>query len=90
MAVGLVPGLGNTAFPMQLFYSTAGTEQRLPQFVLFDTFAGLGRAIPIWGGRDSLLEARFNRLPHWLVRRLRSLRTRFVVWRTLKTSKGIS
>lgn len=76
LAVGLLPVIGNAAFPAQLMWSSSGRSGRLARFVLFDLFAQFGRSIPIWGGRDTLTEHWFNRLPLRLtwVRRLRARR----------------
>ncbi len=76
LAVGLLPVIGNAAFPAQLAWSSSGRSGRLARFVLFDLFAQFGRSIPVWGGRDTLTEHWFNRLPlrlTWL-RRLRARR----------------
>lgn len=61
--VGAVPVLGNLAFPLQIAYSGAEKNDLLAQFMLYDAFTVFGRKIPIWGGRDTLTEHRFNRLP---------------------------
>jgi hypothetical protein len=60
--VGLLPAIGNLAYPMQLLYR-AGRHDRLAQFIVRDALAQLGRAVPIWGGKDSLTEHVCNRLP---------------------------
>jgi hypothetical protein len=73
LAVGLMPMGGNAAYPAQLLWSGSDHGRRLPQFILFDLFASIGRSIPVWGGRDSLVEHGFNRLPLAL-RWLRALR----------------
>jgi hypothetical protein len=73
---GLLPIVGTAAFAWQFLYWNAKSPQQnqLPQFLVADTFATIGRNIPIWGGQDSLVEAWFNRLPRPLFR-LFSLRT---------------
>jgi hypothetical protein len=73
---GLLPIVGTAAFAWQFLYWNAKSPQQnqLPQFLVADTFATIGRNVPIWGGQDSLVEAWFNRLPRPLFR-LFSLRT---------------
>ena len=68
LGVGLLPVLGNMAFPVQLCYRAVRERRRLAQFLLYDTFARVGRSIPIWGGAGSLLESWFNRMPDVLTR----------------------
>jgi hypothetical protein len=72
LAVGTLPVLGNAAFPAQLVYWSTDPEHRLPQFLLYDCCAGFGRGVPIWGGRDSLLECWSNRLPDLFLQRRRT------------------
>ncbi len=64
LGVGILPMAGNAAFPAELVYCStgAGGAGRLARFIVLDTFAAVGRAVPIWGGADSLLEHRCNRL----------------------------
>jgi len=69
LAVGTLPMIGNLAFPVQILFSSAHTGATIAQFILYDTFARLGRAVPIWGGHDTLSEHLFNRLPDTLIRR---------------------
>jgi hypothetical protein len=68
LAVGLLPGLGNAAFPAQLVHDARRTDAHLPQFILYDTFARIGHAVPIWGGANSLIEGRMNRLADFFTR----------------------
>ena len=67
----MIPFVGTAAYPIQLVYWSSDSRQRLPQFLVYDTFATLGRAVPIWGGENSLLESWTNRLPNWFLRRNR-------------------
>jgi len=67
LGAGLVPVLGNLAYPLQIVASSHVEEDRVAQFLLYDGCAALGRRIPIWGGRDTLLEHRFNHLPDLVV-----------------------
>ncbi len=74
LGVGLVPVLGNFAYPVQILYSSTEEQDDLARFILYDGCARLGRHVPIWGGADTLTEHVFNRLPDRLVnlRRRRS------------------
>jgi hypothetical protein len=69
--VGMAPVVGNAAYPAQLAYSSAGRGSRLPRFILHDTCATMGRAVPIWGGRDTLIEHWFSRIPRIIEMRAR-------------------
>ena len=72
LAVGVLPVVGNLAFPLQLAYWCRERQSRIAQFLLYDCFASFGRAVTIWGGENSLVEARANRLPElWLNRAIR-------------------
>jgi len=62
LLTGTMPVFGNLAYPLQLLYLSRQDGGELAQFVVCDSLASLGRAIPIWGGRDSLTEHSFNRL----------------------------
>ncbi len=68
LAVGVVPVLGNFAFPTQLIRSSRAEDDDLARFLLYDGFARIGAHLPIWGGRDTLTEHRLNRLPDRIVR----------------------
>lgn len=69
LVVGLAPVVGSAAYPAQLVASSRGREGKLAALMLYDTVTGVGRGIPIWGGRDSMLEHAFNRLPDRIVPR---------------------
>ncbi|MEZ4255699.1 MAG: hypothetical protein R3A78_08265 [Polyangiales bacterium] len=58
--VGLLPVLGNFAFPIQLLYS--GRRDDVALFLVHDFAAAVGRYVPIWGGPDTLTEHLANRL----------------------------
>ena len=45
-------------------------EWQLARFILYDVLASIGRAVPIWGGADSLTEHWANRLGDVVVRLL--------------------
>ena len=66
--VGLLPVIGNLAFPLQIVRSSRGEEDLLAQFILYDGCSVIGRRLPIWGGTDTLTEHAFNHLPDRLVR----------------------
>ncbi len=65
---GIVPVLGNLAFPLQIMFSGSGRSGGLARFIMHDTFGRLGRWVPIWGGADTLTEHVFNRCPSVLMR----------------------
>ncbi len=71
--VSFLPVVGNAAYPAELLYCSASghaREAEAARFILYDTLAVSGRALPVWGGKDSLVEHWFNRLGdlavHWL------------------------
>jgi hypothetical protein len=62
LVVGAVPTFGNAAYPLQLLAaSTRGSGEAAP-FLVHDIFSATGRRLPIWGGRDTLMEHRTNAL----------------------------
>lgn len=68
LGVGLVPVLGNFAFPLQLLRSTRGADQEVARFIVYDGFTRMGAKVPIWGGEDTLTEHLCNRLPSRFMR----------------------
>lgn len=68
LLVGTLPVIGNAAFPVQIIYDGAGRGQRIANFIIYYLITRLGEIFPIWGGADTLLEHRFNRLAHCLFR----------------------
>ena len=62
LAIGLLPVVGNAAYPAQLLYCSTESTGGVARFILYDALGTMGRAIPIWGGSDSLLEHGFNRV----------------------------
>jgi hypothetical protein len=50
--VGLIPTLGSLAFPIQMF----ARRPALAAFLIRDIASGIGRRIPIYGGKDSRTE----------------------------------
>lgn len=67
LLLGVFPVVGNVAYPAQLLYCGANEDDAPARFILYDAFASAGRAIPIWGGRDTRTEHALNRLAHRLV-----------------------
>lgn len=61
--VGVLPIVGNFAYPLQLLYSSTREQDSLARFILYDHFGRLGRKLPVWGGPDTQTEHIFNRLP---------------------------
>ncbi len=70
LLVGIVPVVGNFAFPIQFLRSSRKEEDDLARFLLYDGFARIGASVPIWGGEDTLTEHRANRLVDQIVRKL--------------------
>jgi len=63
LVVGLLPVVGNFAYPLQIVWSSSTEEDDdLARFLLYDGFSRLAAHVPIWGGRDTLTEHRGNRL----------------------------
>jgi hypothetical protein len=63
LGAGLLPVVGNLAYPVQILYSSTEEADDLARFILYDGCARLGRHVPIWGGADTLTEHVINRLP---------------------------
>jgi len=61
LLVGLLPGFGNLAYPVQLLYRSREESGSLARFIVYDLCTAMGRAMPIWGGKDSGVEHWFNR-----------------------------
>jgi hypothetical protein len=70
LGVGVFPVIGNAAYPAQLAGSSLGRDDLLARFLVIDVFAGIGRKVPIWGGKDTLTEHVFGRLPAEILDRL--------------------
>lgn len=69
LILGLVPVVGNAAFPMQILHaSSLGQRCELAQFIVYDTLTQFGQLVPIWGGRDTYTEHFFNRVGDWVIR----------------------
>ncbi len=65
---GLLPVIGNAAYPAQLLYGSTERTGELARFILYDTLAAAGRSVPIWGGADSLTEHACARLGDFAIR----------------------
>ena len=68
LMVGLLPVVGNSAYPAQIVADGAGEGDPLAGFILFDTITAIGEHVPVWGGPDTATEHYFNRLAEVLVR----------------------
>lgn len=68
LGVGVLPVLGNLAYPLQLVATSREEDDILAQFILYDSCTLIGRKLPIWGGKDTLTEHAFNHLPDRIVR----------------------
>ncbi len=68
LGVGVLPIVGNIAFPLQIIATGANGHRAVAQFILFDSFSRLGNWFPIWGGSDTWTEHAFNRLPNLFFR----------------------
>lgn len=66
LGVGLLPVIGNAAFPLQLLAATRGQGGLVARFLVHDLLSGIGRRLPIWGGADTLVEHGFNDVAGWL------------------------
>jgi hypothetical protein len=62
--VGILPMLGNLAYPMEILYQSAGRGNVLGKFMTCAFSARIGSKIPVWGGRDTGTEHFFNRIGH--------------------------
>jgi hypothetical protein len=68
LIVGVLPVVGNFAYPLQIVWSSTDEEDDLARFILDDGFARLGAQLPIWGGEDTLTEHVLNRVPESVLR----------------------
>lgn len=68
LGVGLVPTFGNAAYPLQGIYSSFTENKELFGFMIYDISSKTGEKIPILGGRNSLTEHFFNKLPDLFVK----------------------
>ena len=68
LVVGVLPVVGNAAYPMQIMYTSTERDHDVARFVMYDLFTSTGRLLPIWGGADTGVEHFFNRWPTVLLR----------------------
>jgi hypothetical protein len=68
LVIGLLPVIGNAAYPVEIVYRGAEREGKLAGFILYDTTTTVGEMVPIWGGRDTGIEHRTNHLSDLVVR----------------------
>ncbi len=68
LGAGVIPVFGNAAYPLQLFSDPAKKDNLGARFLIHDIFSGIGRRLPIWGGKDTLTEHRVNAVASFLVR----------------------
>ncbi len=73
LGVGLLPVVGNAAYPIQIVRAGAAREGKLAGFIVYDSITAPGEFFPIWGGADTATEHSFNRLADFLVRDRRPL-----------------
>ena len=74
LVIGVLPLIGNLAFPIQMMYSAGSKDEKLARFMIDDGFTRIGRILPIWGGADTWTEHAFNRIPgnatrYWVQKR---------------------
>ncbi len=69
LGVGVLPVLGNLAYPAQIAWTGHGDKNLPAQFLLYDGLTLIGRRLPIWGGRNTLTEQLSNHAVDRLVRR---------------------
>lgn len=75
--VGLLPTIGDIAYPCQIIYLAGGKRGKVARFIVYDFFTRLGEKIPIWGGEDTQTEHFFNQGAHRLIRSVEWLERRF-------------
>jgi hypothetical protein len=70
LMVGVFPVVGNFAFPLEILRSgsSEGRGDTVARFIVLDGASLAARAIPIWGGRDTLTEHRLNHAADRLAR----------------------
>jgi hypothetical protein len=73
LVTGLLPVVGNVAYPIQITVSGSERDGKLAQFIVLDSFTRLGQLVPIWGGRDTRTEHLFNHSGSLIVRNRESL-----------------
>lgn len=69
LIVGLIPTIGNVAYPVQMIYAANSKSKELAKFLTYSITTRIGERIPIWGGKDTRTEHFFNHIPDIIVRR---------------------
>lgn len=68
LIIGLMPVIGNMAYPIEIIYQSTGNKNMISKFILYSFSAKAGSKIPIWGGQDSEIEHFLNRLCYLILR----------------------
>ena len=68
LIIGLLPIIGNLAYPAELFYHSTGSKNKVSKFIIYSFTAKAGSKIPIWGGKDSEIEHLFNRIYLFIIK----------------------
>lgn len=68
MLLGVLPAIGNLAYPAELLYRSTGKKDRLAKFIAYSFSAKIGARVPVWGGQDTETEHFFNRICHKLLK----------------------
>jgi hypothetical protein len=68
LGIGVLPVLGNLAYPAQIAWTGHGSRNLPAQFLLYDGMTLIGRRFPIWGGQDTLTEHLANHSADHIVR----------------------
>lgn len=66
LLVAPIPSLGALAYPCQMLHS-ARKRHLISQFIIYESCSAVAAHIPVWGGRDTLWDHRFNRLAHAII-----------------------
>lgn len=69
LVLGLIPTVGNAAYPIQMIYSVTTRKKELAEFLTYDLASNIGERIPVWGGRDTKTEHFFNRIPDFVIKK---------------------
>ncbi|CAN5784612.1 hypothetical protein BH24BAC1_BH24BAC1_12270 [soil metagenome] len=71
--LGLLPTVGDVAYPCQNLYLAGGKHGKVARFIIYDFFTRMGDKIPIWGGKDTQTEHFFNHGARWLIKAVERL-----------------
>ncbi len=66
LLIAPIPSLGTLAYPCQMLHK-ARKNHLISQFIIYESCSAVAAHIPVWGGRDTLWDHRFNRLAHTIV-----------------------